>query len=442
MPHYLFITAFYFKMAYLSHLFKLKNVYPKLYYCGLSLHNPSLRLPASSRKDWFIALRIIKRLMGLILNSKPKMNVAGHEEAILDSNAGSKEIRLNYVNKMDSEKSRLFLSKEDLISGASPLLKLFFIIYLFLVVFPLFILSVISRDKSKFPLMVFEILECSALNEILNRNNIQKLHYFSIYERDANICAFITMKYAVIVNKITSEVPLVFWNKIIVSDSLSLCFKYQEDEMKKFNETIFVKEVKQWAPEQIFIAKKEWFNKVKNSKKGNIGFYSSGNWLRDEIGNTNLDKNEAQNEDALLKSLCEFVNTHSDLKLQIFLHPMEKDLKYQSKVEAHYKMFLGDKIVIVGRSIRTSDAFDQSEIAIAQFSTIMFERIYFGFKSIIVPFGFENSFIEESAFRNILAYSSNEMIAKLKAALAQSEEEYYQSNKLFGYRQSDYFYAA
>ena len=53
--------------------------------------------------------------------------------------------------------------------------------------------------------------------------------------------------------------------------------------------------------------------------KNTIGFYSSGFWLRKEIGNIDLKDNAYQNEANLLIFLIDYVNEFKDSKLIILL---------------------------------------------------------------------------------------------------------------------------
>ena len=90
------------------------------------------------------------------------------------------------------------------------------------------VVSCFSRNKLTYPLLVREIIECFTLNEILIKHRIKELFYFNIYER-SNIVAFYLMSKKLHVNKIPSEVPICFWNKIIVANTLCICFPYQLD---------------------------------------------------------------------------------------------------------------------------------------------------------------------------------------------------------------------
>lgn len=433
-----FNSALYFKWGYLLAASGLKKINPVLYYCGVCLNNPSLRLPKKSADDFFISLRIYKRILYQLCSSAtPSILESGITEAIIDANAESRNIRINYLDKYSGDKKRLFISKDTLLAQSTATARLFFVIYLVVSSIPVFLFSIFARRKSNLPLLVMELLECSILLGILKKSKIKYVHYFSIYERDSNMVSFLLMKSGIYVNKIPSEVPLAFWNKVIVADELSFCFKYQTDEFIQFKETMFVSKTKMWAPEQVLNAKKEWLTKEKKIVKNNIGFYSSANWLRDEIGNVDLGKNEAVVENGILTILRNYVIHKPEMSICIFLHPLEKMPAYKAKVEEHYRPYLNEQVRISPIEVRTADAYNEVEIAVAQFSTIMFERIYFGFKTLIVPFGFEKYFIEESPFRNILAFSNQELVEKIEHNLGISEEKYFSMNHLIGYRFCD-----
>ena len=73
------------------------------------------------------------------------------------------------------------------------------------------------------------------------------------------------MKSGVYINKIPSEVPLVFANKVIVADELSFCFAYQKEEFEEFRETMFVKKTQQWVPETFFKVPKKLITSLKQN---------------------------------------------------------------------------------------------------------------------------------------------------------------------------------
>ena len=115
------------------------------------------------------------------------------------------------------------------------------------------------------------------------------------------------MKNGFIVNKIPSEVPLVFANKVIVANQLSFCFGYQQEEFFYYKDTMFIDSTQQWLPELFF---KTPINILKSSSKNigvvyEIGFFSSGNWLRDKLGDVDLGNDDLKNEnvEALKKGL-------------------------------------------------------------------------------------------------------------------------------------------
>lgn len=430
-------TVYYFNSAIIIALLGWKEKYKELYYSGVYFNKKTFRFPEEFNSDHLITLRIYKRILLSLLNREnPFINFnRDTKEAIFDSSLDSAELRLTYIESITKVKSDLFIAKNNLLYYRDFWQALLIFSLLIMTLLPVFFVSFFSKTKIKYPLLIMELVECFNLQLVLRKHGIKKLHYFCIFERDANLCAYILMKTKVYINKIPSEVPLVFANKVVVADQLSFCFAYQQEEFRFYRETMFVNKTEQWVPEQFFKTPPRLLAPNQNGVKSiyDIGFFSSGNWLRHALGHPDLGRNDKENEEALLKVLMDYTASNN-LSLCIFLHPLEKRMENARLLNAYYKGILScPHIHIAERKKLSIDGFDEINLGIGQYSTLMFERIVLGFKTILAPWGYPEFPISQSALKNCCAEDENDLMAKLNLNLGYTNTEFYINNNLNNY---------
>ena len=71
---------------------------------------------------------------------------------------------------------------------------------------------------------------------------------------------------------------------------------------------MLVDEIESWIPEQVFFSSDKYVFKKFEPATNVIGFYSSGAWLREKKGYTDLGHNDAQNQRMVLEALSEYVS--------------------------------------------------------------------------------------------------------------------------------------
>ncbi|MES2131548.1 MAG: hypothetical protein V4506_04305 [Bacteroidota bacterium] len=355
--------------------------------------------------------------------------------AIFDSDLNNVPLRENYITRLSGEAPKLVIAREELKKSVTvfcSLLNLFF----FLISLPcVFLISVFSKNKLRAPLHILNLIEALHLLTILKKNRINKLHFFNIYEHDANLLAYSISKSGIYVNKIPSEVPLSFWNKIIVADSLSFCFRYQHDEYKEYKSTMFVKETNDWVPEISYNLEPFYRSTFPKIAEKTIGFYSSGMWLRKKLGRIETGNKDYENELNLLEVLLNFVKERNAYTLKVFLHPLEKKHLQQTK---EYYNTISTSIVLADVNIANAEQFYNADVAVTLVSTLAYERLFWGFKTIVYPVAYSNFPIKESSFRNVCALSETELKEKIHIALEQTTEDFFKNNNIENYRYNNY----
>jgi hypothetical protein len=394
------------------------------------------RFSMNAPEDFLISLRILKKVLNSLFKPLITREYAGNNSgiAIFDTNLGYCELRYNYINRLSQEKPDVIIGREELLKMASPGISILILLWL-IIDFPITaIKSILSSNKLKYPFHLMNMIEAINLNCLLRKYKIKKLHFFCIYESDSNLLAYVLMKNGLLVNKIPSEVPLLFWNKIIVASTLGICFKYQEEELKKYNETMFIDSFNAWVPESSFELEKIYNNQNRSTPPLTVGFYSSGMWLRKQMNTLDLVDAEIY-EMELLNYVFSILEENRNWELKIYLHPLEK--QYLKETKCFYSQF-SDTINYGDVAKSNPTLFYNSSIVVSLYSTMAFERVFWGFKTIIFPIGQDEFPIRESPLNNICVKSKIELRNKLTQAMPQSAEEYFTSNKLADYLYYNY----
>ncbi len=415
----------------------LRALHPKLYYSSIYLFSKqSFRLPESAKADFFIVFKSYFNTLRSVFrnNTEIKKNGSGCI-AVLDSTMKGSDERINYLS-IFGVKPDLFLARDVLSAQtfAQKVLGLFLATKLI----SFFWLGSFSRNRAAYALLIRESIEWLNLLSILKRNKITELYMFSIYEKDSNMVSHLLMKRKIKVNKITSEVPLTFANKIIIANKIILCFNYQKEELETYRNTMFYDETETWLPEAQGSYLHLYNNKSFEVPQEVLGFYSSAFWLRKKLNHSIANVGSYAAEEEVLKYVAEYLTLHSNIKLVIFTHPYEKrSEELWRDTLAYYKAVLSPQIMsrveITGKEINSTHTFNKVNIGISVFSTIMFERISLGFKTILAPIDKKDFPLNDSPFRNICAYTKEELHSKLDSNLKLTQNEFFEINRIQEY---------
>ncbi len=434
--YFLIITRVY--TGWFINILGLKALHPKLYYSSIYLFSKqSFRLPQSAKADFFIVFKTYFKTLKSVFQKQAEIGKTGNGNiAVLDSTMKGMDERVNYLS-LFGVKPDLFLDR-GLLSGSATIGQKIWSVILAAKLFSFFWLGSFSRNRAAYALLIKESVEWLNLFYILRKNNISELYVFSIYEKDLNMLAHLLMKKNIKVNKITSEVPLTFANKIIVADKIILCFNYQREELEAYKKTMFYTETETWLPEAqgayLHLYNSQSFEISRNV----IGFYSSAFWLRKKLNHSIADVGSFDAEEEVLKYISEYVSANPDLKLVIFTHPYERRTEeIFNETISYYNSVLEPMIMsrveVTGKEINSTRTFNKVNIGVSLFSTIMFERINLGFKTILAPIDKKDFPLINSPFRNICAYSKEELFTKLDRNISLGKKEFFESNGINNY---------
>lgn len=393
------------------------------------------RFPMHAPEDNLISFRILKMILkACFVKGKIRVNTTKTGSAIFDLDLADADTRCAYVRRLSGETSDIVVPRNELKFCFDPFLT-FLTISLVVLHYPFIILlSLFSKNKLKYPFHVLNTIEGINLLYILRNHKINKLHYFCIYESDSNLLAYVLMKCGMYINKIPSEVPLQFWNKIIVADSLSFCFRYQEEEFEYYKKTMHVKSINHWIPESSLNLEDDYVAAVRKTEIDTIGFYSSGMWYRKMIDTLDLENAELY-EKELLEYLLFFVHKYPKYTLKVYLHPIEKE--HMDKAMVYYNSF-PYRVEFADAKVPNPKQFFNSDVVVTLYSTLAFERIFWGYKTIIFPLGQKDFPIEKSILNLICAKTQETLSDKLLEALETPAENYFKNKRMSNYCFSNY----
>lgn len=428
-------------IGHLKFIFGLKSSNAKLYYSCLYLFSKqTFRLPKSARKDFLIIIRTYYFVIKHIFLVKPEIHLlAEGNVAAFDSGFNAEEKRMQYLKHFNVTPT-YFLSRQNLIGSTGILqacVHFFFVTLFFISLLPFSF----AKNKVNYAMLLREIVEWTNLINIFKKNKIDKLYHFCIYEKDANFLTYLLNKKNIWVSKITSEVPLDFANKIIITNELCLCFAYQVEEVEAFKTTMFYDRLQVWLPEMQISYLENYNNRKFEIPLNTIGFYSSALWLRKKMNHSPADIGSYDVEETLLKNIAQYLVKNKNLKLIIFTHPLEKrTLENSTLTKQYYKDIFGTEmeknVELSDDKIKSTEMFHKVNIGIAVFSTIVFERLSLGFKTILAPFGKKDFPLIASPFRNICVYSKEELFEVINKNLNLTKDLFFENNGISSYRSS------
>ena len=205
----------------------------------------------------------------------------------------------------------------------------------------------------------------------------EKIYFFSTHEPEANLLAHLLMKKNIKVVKIPNSNPLFMFNKNMVTDELILTLEYQFEEANLFYEDCDF-EIKRWHP--IGLNKYYNINKENQSSK-KLCYYSHASWIRKSEDHHLPKFNEVELELNFLE-LIRNSNFFSNHEVYICLHPKEKtSSNILIKSKNYYKKIFGSNVQFYNNS--SFESFEEFELGFGAFSSILFERIHCGYKTLI-----------------------------------------------------------
>ena len=378
----------------------------------------------SSKFDRFLFLRELKSLLKsfLLMSSSKKTFPVGVGLYVLSNLF--EEDKLKFITSSFENIDFVINKKEAHIYAnlKCKILCLFFI----LVTFPYFFFKTFLSQKNRInnALLIRHVYLSLVLSSYIARN-CKKIYFFHPHEPESNLIIKMLETMGIDVTVIPNTNPLFMYNKNIVGNKILLTLGYQVEELLFFNPnfqgSIFLEE-------DFHLAK--YHNNFKPTNNSKICYYSHGSWLRLENNQHIPPFNEVKMELELLEYLKNN-NLFKDINLTICLHPKEKENIVLEKAKKYYEDIFGHNIKFYLKN--SYESFQEFHIGFGGLSSILFERIHCGYKSIIYENGIDNFPIENSLFNQFVISDLENLSQKINADLATNYENYFQNLKRYTY---------
>jgi hypothetical protein len=400
---------------------------------------PSYRLLDSDRTDPLLGFRVLLRTLRRIFKQDiglKKIDTKG-DSIVVSGTIAIQDRVTEYVRRSGNSNLHSYLAKDILNIKTSQKLQLLFVLLPFALRQSL--KCIFSRYRQGIALSIAEVTEIAYVLNYIKTNNIKTVYDFVPYEVDSNFMYLTMREHQVHVVKIPSSGPLATHHRILLADEVVFSTPYHQEEQMKFRETFRVKNYLMWPPERAFQYFPRYKQEKPKAKSKTLGFYSHGEWLRKEEKHSAYGGRIGEAESTILKYLGQYVKANPDFELIIFPHPREMRPDVSERMNSFYKKTIGhDQFQIATFSGGTTQNFEKADIAIAAFSTILYERLFCGYKTLIgnmaiTEFPMNRSHLNRICFRTYEAMA--EMITDFSS---HNEDYYFQQSMLTGYRADQY----
>jgi len=406
------------------------------------LENMSYRLDSSAENDRLIGfketLRILKRMNSMGDCAHTVKSFTKSNRAVLSGAFSNENLILEYVSKSTGTTPDYFISRDLLGGKFSNKNKGLFSWLMF--AFVMSLQCIFSSQRANRALVIREVAELAWLIDFLKKNNISHLYNFFPYEKDANLISLSCRSQGIRTTLIPSSGPLKLHNHTMIADEVVFVTPYHYEEYNDgLKDTIICEKIIKWIPEKAYTYIDKYASKNFEEKQYVLGFYSHGSWLRSAQGHAADGLNLFESEERVLRDLKKFLEEDPRFSVLVFTHPRERVSTMIAETERFYSDRLPkNQYTLANSKIKTAEAFEMVDIAVAAYSSIVYERLFCGFKMIIGTEGIEGFPLRNSSLEKISYQGYESMKSMLLNYSELSKEEFFEQLGLTEYRYTSY----
>jgi len=399
------------------------------------LNKFSYRITNNSHYDKLIFLREYKYILSSLFKRKESFfcyDIEG-DAIILEGGNSFIEKEKAYVNYHHKDVVlHSYLSKDNIISlnFSNMFDKIIILFLLNIFSLPIFLITLFSVKRANISLAVRELIEIILLIKYLLKNKINLIYDFIPYEKDSNFLSYCLGSFSVEILKIPSLGPLNTHNHFIIADKLITSSAYHKEEVFLLKDNFFVSSYEKWLPEHALDYLEIYPIKENIQIQSSIGFYSHACWLRQEDGNLKSPLFSYNDEIELLNILAQYSLKIRE-KIIVFPHPKELLKANKKKAKKFYRDIFSDNFEFF-ESGKTAMNFHKIDIAVSTYSTVLFERLLMGYKSIFYTKSI-NFPIDGSALKNICFNNKEDLINRIELFSNYSNKIFFEINSLENY---------
>jgi hypothetical protein len=401
-----------------------------------ALNNMSYRLPRAANFDRLIGVRVwLRFLKSLKLKSGTGIitRVPDNPNWFMTTHEGGWKIAVDYVEYCSKHSMGTVVYK-DYLSGELKH-KLPIAIFHSLLAIAISVVCVFSKKRSNIAALIREIPEMTALLHAAKKGKAERFYNFCSKEKDAGIISYLMQEIGVWVILIPAAGPLKTHNHTLYGDEVILCNPYQFEEFEMLKKNMRVKKVTRWIPERTNEYIANYMQGLSTSPK-TLGLYSHGSWLREMQNHADNGLNLPEAEAKLIQDLAQFMGKHSDFTLTIFAHPKEKKPDVFESTKAFYEKhfdFKSGRVFFSEPNKSTASAFDKIDIALSAFSTIQYERLFCGYKTLIGAYTIPDFPLSGSPLEKICIRSYHDLERMVLAASEETAADFLRKNGIENY---------
>jgi len=396
-------------------------------------HNMTYRLPASANSDRLIGFRAWWRACRRLRSSRPGYSDYGTDSGvlILNSSARNQEIIREYIEHSSGQQASIFVYKDE--CGQAGPTWIWFTLAMLPFGLSIAFRCLFSRDRANRAQSVVEVVELAWIMKICRERSIRTIFDFIPYEKDGNVLTILAREMGIHIVKVPSSGPLLTHNRILVGDEIVLSTAYHFEEVRVFHSTIRCSRFLHWPPERAHEYIRFYLSRPLPPPL-TVAYYSHGEWVRRAEGHGDHGLDVSQTEESILRDLNSVLRDRPDIRLLLFLHPREKHPAWLERSVAYYNQRLPDvRLEFAPFDVATPHAFHFADLAVVSYSSVIFERLFCGYKLLIGNYSIPSFPLPGSPLHHIVFRSESELRDMLGRALNQSGEAFYETNELLEY---------
>ena len=290
------------------------------------------------------------------------------------------------------------------------------------------LISVFFRPSPLTPDLV-RVVRVSLLVYSRARASTKKTVYlFHIYRIETPFVSAFLKERGVRVHLVSSSAPLSAHNRILIGDSLKVCHPYQVDEFEHYRRLGECESCELWSPETFYELEPRYRGRVSDEHYDIVGVYTQGFFLREMLGRLHQEFAEGavRREAKLLEMVTSYARFHPDVRFVIFPHPLERR-HFAQTGEYHFSQTLELSNVQLDISSAHSSTlqFDTVGLGVTLLSSIGFERIYLGFRTIFYAADLEYiNWAIDSPYHNIFYTEQDSFVKAIDFARNTSHRQF------------------
>lgn len=394
------------------------------------IHRKTHRIPRGSHKSLKMTLSLVTRRVYLDIFKKGNVQFDPKGDTCF-YNENPEMWALDYIrqNEREVNLAAYFYPGNIYMDATFPVKVVYAVLMLVLNVISLPLLFV--RPPGIWALHFTVLHEHIKILSLMKGRKIRKFYDFVCYEIGSSFLNMMLEKQGIRNHFITSPTPLYETYPDCVCDIFLSTSPYHVDEIKhkqvnkKYPLQFYFSEVRAW-PYNEFDEKLE-FNKGGYNNKKKIGVYASGVWWRDKEKHQEFADGFFKSEFLLLEHSRQFIESHPEFELWLFLHPRERRTKEQLEegLAFYSKVFGSVPYKLMDFSKPTKSQFSLCDISISVSSNTTYERLFGGFKSIFAPYYLPNFPIRGNVLENMCARNYEELEKKILQFDAMTDDQFF-----------------